>query len=177
MINTKARFKRAVFGAMRRVFSQSSIAKNVRSRARHPTERGPRGGECFICSSCLKTFGCGKTNVDHIDPVIPVGDSIESMSLDTIFNRLFCDESNLQLLCEECHNRKSAEENSRRKEIRECSDKINMYNMYNSVKDKYDIANYDEDSGMCQVVIGTRKSGKPIVKKINIKKLVNNDVL
>ena len=45
--------------------------------------------------------------VDHIEPVGSFTD------WDTYVRKLFCSEDNLQLLCKECHNRKTKNENSR----------------------------------------------------------------
>jgi hypothetical protein len=46
--------------------------------------------------------------VDHILPIIDP--AIGFVSWDITIDRMFCDSSNLQLLCKECHTKKSQEE-------------------------------------------------------------------
>lgn len=48
--------------------------------------------------------------MDHIDPVVPIGEKAFDMSLDVIASRLWCDKDNLQVLCKPCHKKKSADE-------------------------------------------------------------------
>jgi len=48
--------------------------------------------------------------VDHIDPILS-GKGFSSW--DTLINDMFCEKDNLQLLCKECHNRKTKEENQK----------------------------------------------------------------
>ncbi len=49
--------------------------------------------------------------VDHIQPIVPVTGWI---SWDSCIERMFCEEDNLQLLCKECHDKKSKEEAAER---------------------------------------------------------------
>lgn len=50
--------------------------------------------------------------VDHIDPVVP----IEGFnSWDDYIARMFVEEEGLQVLCKECHDKKTKDENERRK--------------------------------------------------------------
>lgn len=46
--------------------------------------------------------------VDHICPVVDPGNGFQSW--DVLIERLFCDSSNLQVLCHECHARKTKDE-------------------------------------------------------------------
>lgn len=50
--------------------------------------------------------------VDHIDPVVDPKKGFESW--DTFIERLYCEEDNLQVLCHDCHTRKSNDERERR---------------------------------------------------------------
>jgi hypothetical protein len=53
--------------------------------------------------------------VDHKDPVVPIDREI---GWDDFVNRLFCVKENYQVLCDDCHTRKSLDENARRREWR-----------------------------------------------------------
>lgn len=45
--------------------------------------------------------------VDHIDPIIPLGGFV---SWDNVVERMFVEKDKLQLLCKECHDKKTKEE-------------------------------------------------------------------
>jgi hypothetical protein len=49
--------------------------------------------------------------IDHIDPVIDP--DVGFQSWDVVIERMFCDSDNLQLLCKDCHDKKTAEEKVR----------------------------------------------------------------
>jgi len=79
----------------------------------------------FKCAKCGRTFlnkiGSREIALDHIEPVISVTDGW--VNWDTYIERLFCDASNLQILCnykdlrdgvKSCHARKSIIENAQR---------------------------------------------------------------
>ena len=51
--------------------------------------------------------------VDHIDPVIDP--AIGFVSFDEYVSRLFVEKDKLQVLCKECHNRKTSNERQKRK--------------------------------------------------------------
>jgi len=65
--------------------------------------------QCEICASITK-----KIKVDHVSPVIGVNEKTSEISLDEYFNRVFCDETNLQAICESCHDDKTQMENLER---------------------------------------------------------------
>ena len=76
------------------------------------TERG-----VYICNGCKKHVpttikkGDGRSRnvfVDHINPIVDPEKGFTSW--DDFIHNLFCDSSNLQLLCAECHAIKTAEE-------------------------------------------------------------------
>ena len=106
-----------VLSAIKRVFSRSQHRRGVLDK--HLSKRkGPRGGKMYRCQRCGKSFSAKDVQVDHIDPVIPIGTPAYSMSWDTLVGRIYCDTNNLQVLCTGCHKIKSATESSTRAKIR-----------------------------------------------------------
>jgi len=80
----------------------------------------------YLCNGCdelvpnsIVVDGKRKKNVfcDHISPVV---DPLTGFSgWDDFVNNLFCETSNLQLLCSECHNTKTKQEQKLAKEARD----------------------------------------------------------
>jgi len=62
---------------------------------------------CDVCGDNKPMFQC---EVDHIDPVTPMMISAKVMSFSMLFERTFCDTSNLQISCKTCHKVKSKTE-------------------------------------------------------------------
>ena len=50
--------------------------------------------------------------MDHVEPVVPLSGW---STLDSFATRLFCEANNLQSLCKDCHDLKTADENRRRR--------------------------------------------------------------
>jgi 5-methylcytosine-specific restriction endonuclease McrA len=76
----------------------------------------------YLCAGCkeevpvtVKKDGKRIRNVfvDHINPI--VDPALGFTSWDDYIERMFCEESGLQVLCKSCHDAKSKEENERRK--------------------------------------------------------------
>ena len=95
--------------------ARTPLVREVREKAVHPSKKGPRGGKQYICNGCKKTFPGNAVNVDHIVPVIPLKKTIHDIDYNTLVKRLFCKKSNLQVLCKECHTKKTKEEREERK--------------------------------------------------------------
>lgn len=111
--------KTVVKGSLRRAFARWPPSIEIREDAIHPTIKGPRGGKQYTCACCGKTFGITKIAVDHISSVIPLDKTIDDLSWDEIVARMFCDKSNLQVLCKDvCHKKKTAEERKERKKYK-----------------------------------------------------------
>lgn len=66
----------------------------------------------YRCSMCLGEFPSSGVQVDHITPVVAPETGFTTW--DEFISRLFCDKENLQVLCKECHNIKSATEKKAR---------------------------------------------------------------
>jgi 5-methylcytosine-specific restriction endonuclease McrA len=58
----------------------------------------------YQCNSCKKWFPEKKINVDHI---VGAGSLNCAADLPGFVERLFCEQDNLQVLCEVCHNEKT----------------------------------------------------------------------
>ena len=82
-------------GQMRLTWMRSPSWKNVRSLQKR--------GDLYQCSRCLSLVE--KIQVDH---VVPVGGF--NGDWNDFVSRMFCDESNLQVLCKACHSEKGKED-------------------------------------------------------------------
>lgn len=105
-------------GAIRRVFSRSDLRRAAIEEAiiegyfDKTRLRVKKWGKCAGCSyPTPKSY----LVVDHIEPIIPLDKSLEEMSWDEVINRIWCNGSNLQALCESCHDVKTKEENRKRR--------------------------------------------------------------
>ena len=115
---SEARFvafvKSALRGASQRWGPKNQLLKESR------VERGKYKCVCGIIHPVSIEIEGRRTRnifVDHIKPVVgPEGFT----TWDDFINNLFCEQDNLQILCKECHDRKSLEERQelkRRKDI------------------------------------------------------------
>jgi 5-methylcytosine-specific restriction endonuclease McrA len=109
----------AIRGSIRRMFSRSPIVKEVRMKVRREVPKFRKDGSRaqkpsvqYLCAVCGKWHGFTKIAVDHIIPVIgPEG----FKDWNTFVARLFCDASNLQVICDSCHQIKTNAEREARK--------------------------------------------------------------
>jgi 5-methylcytosine-specific restriction endonuclease McrA len=85
-------------------------------RARRPYT-GPLKRQKFEyqCNSCKNWYPEKKINVDHIHPA---GTLTCANDLPGFVERLFCEQENLQVLCQDCHNEKTQKEKSLTKKIK-----------------------------------------------------------
>lgn len=107
-------------GAIRRVFSRSDLRRSIIDKAvfKHEDETRKRVKTWCKCAQCGVPTPKSYLQVDHIQPIVPLTSSLEEMSWDEVVNNIWCDEKNLQALCEECHNVKSKAENKKRREYK-----------------------------------------------------------
>jgi 5-methylcytosine-specific restriction endonuclease McrA len=96
-------------GALRRASLMWGPINECRKLARR--ERGK-----YECNMCHELFGAKECHVDHRNPVVDIIKGWESW--DVFIARLFCDVENLDLLCKNCHESKSAMEVQMRKYAR-----------------------------------------------------------
>lgn len=64
----------------------------------------------YECDSCSDLFTTKEVAVDHIEPC---GSLKKYEDLPGFVERLFCEEDNLQLLCNECHATKTKADNAK----------------------------------------------------------------
>ena len=113
----------AIVGNLKRVFSRSpqirAYLKQYRIEEPWFKKDGTKAKKprvWFVCHKCGDKFNSNNVQVDHIEPVVPLNIPSKHLSYDVLINRLFCDNSNLQVLCKKHHKEKSEEENRIRKE-------------------------------------------------------------
>jgi 5-methylcytosine-specific restriction endonuclease McrA len=109
----------SIMSAIKRTFSRSPTHREALNNAKCPRKKGPRGGARYRCIQCKKDFGIRQVNVDHVNPIVPIGTLSKDMSWDYLVQNIFCDVENLQVLCEKCHKAKSAIENKERKRVKD----------------------------------------------------------
>jgi len=122
--------KGKIINAVRKVTYTYSPRNKVRNRQKV----APASFRCELCEYVIYTGTkdldvsgldefenkkIGKVYIDHIDPCIPIeGFGKKGWDWNIYLNRLFCKEEGLQLLCKECHDQKTKEENNQRKKFR-----------------------------------------------------------
>ncbi len=96
-------------GAIRRAFSRSELRQKIMARARieHSDPSKPRCKKWIRCEVCKQPSPEWSSDVDHIDPLIPIGKTMAEMSMDELVNRTWCPEENLQAICLTCHDAKT----------------------------------------------------------------------
>lgn len=107
LLKPKAGFDPIAFAKtlLRRAWKRTPMASIAKQQARRA--RGK-----YECAECHEVFGEKDTQTDHRNPV--VDPKVGFVNLDTFARRLFCDDSNLQILCKPCHSKKTSAENSER---------------------------------------------------------------
>jgi len=111
----------AIRGANRRLFARSPLVleKLEESRQEFPRYKkdGTRAKKNWVkrqCEVCQQWVSSTKISVDHIDPVVPrdgfPADSDMWNRIMIFMKRLWCDKSNLQRICDDCHDKKTQKE-------------------------------------------------------------------
>lgn len=109
----------AIRGALRRVFSRSPVIREVMFKVRRLVPKYNKDGSRakkdsvqYLCNVCQHWTGSTLVAVDHIIPVVSVDEGF--VDFDTFIDRLFCDASNLQVICDTCHQKKTNAERAER---------------------------------------------------------------
>lgn len=109
---------------MRRVFSRSELRRLALDKHDVPyflhPER-PRVTKWSFCGECGCIEPRYSLEVDHVDPVVGITESLEDLTWDQVVNRLWCSIDKLNPICKPCHKRKSKEENKERRAYRKAN--------------------------------------------------------
>jgi len=96
-------------GVLRKAFRDAPL----KSQAYRQAKVGSRGrADLYKCEICEKVLQRSEAQVDHKTPVTPLKGWD---SWDGFIARLFCDVSDLQVICKPCHKTKTLEENETRR--------------------------------------------------------------
>ena len=105
----------AIRGALRRTFSRSPVIREVLFKVRREVPKFNKDGSRakkdavqYKCNVCATYVGSTLVSVDHITPVVSVTEGF--VDFNTFITRLFCGASNLQVVCDSCHNTKTQAE-------------------------------------------------------------------
>lgn len=107
-------------GAIRRAFARSDLRRSVLdlNSVDHFCEDRPRVQKWGFCGICGLVVPKYTLQVDHIEPLQPIGVDLMDMSMDELVARAWCEVSNLQAICKPCHLQKSKLENAERRRIK-----------------------------------------------------------
>jgi 5-methylcytosine-specific restriction endonuclease McrA len=103
-----------IISSVKRAFSRSKQAHKLKTSAVLKDVTGKRGGKMVKCNDCGKIIPMYSSQVDHISPICPVEISLKVMSFNMLYERTFCDNNNLQVICKECHDKKNKIERKQR---------------------------------------------------------------
>lgn len=113
------RLRSMIIRSVRQWFVTTDKYKRVKNKSRVESPRYRKDGSLskvkdvsYKCDSCLGLFK--HVEVDHIKTVVAMFDSTSTMTLSQYIKRVDCIESNLQVLCKECHKEKTKKENKNR---------------------------------------------------------------
>lgn len=107
--------------ALRRAFARSSIHRELIEAIIITGHSDPKRKQV---KTWCKPPCCGVLEaksyiqIDHIEPVQPLGVHIDEMTKEEILARIWCDRNNLVPICKACHQVKSKAENAERRRIR-----------------------------------------------------------
>lgn len=115
-----AKDRNVVKGAIRRAFARSELYRKVKNAniVDHLDPKRPRVKKWCRCNICNMPEAYSYVVVDHIIPVVPLDSALEFMDANTLIDRVWCEENNLQTCCKPCHNIKSRNENKLRRDFK-----------------------------------------------------------
>ena len=123
---TEAQYITFVKNQLRGATWKWAVTSKIKTKSR--VSRG-----IYKCNLCSNLIPNKLTIVDHIRPVMSPF-SIGKIDWNEVINNLFCEEDNLQVICEECHTLKTKQEKDLRKEYMNYSKTYpNEYNSWRSM--------------------------------------------
>jgi len=103
-------------GALRQAFHRSEYYRAFLESKTYSKPRYKKDGtrhkvdnKCVICANCGGEYLRDSINIDHIERIGSFNNLDECQDF---INKLYCDYSNLQVLCFGCHEEKTAKENT-----------------------------------------------------------------
>ena len=111
-------------GAIRRVFSRSELRRKALSESTvggYKDVTRPRVTKWSVCPRCGQMTPTYQMQVDHIEPVIKVNETLDDLTWDQLVDRIWCKISNLVAICKPCHKVKTKQENAERRKLRKKS--------------------------------------------------------
>ncbi len=105
---SKGRLKSFITSALRGAFRRyptKFVVLNKAKKGKKLNKLTKRIAEHYECAKCKKHFPLKQVQVDHIKPI--VDRTIGFTTWDNFIAGLFCEESNLQVLCKSCHSKKT----------------------------------------------------------------------
>ncbi len=91
-----------IFQSIRESFKRCSLYKDALSNSLSSLT-GPRGGKLYTCTLCSEAFKPTELEIDHLEPVVELDRRWHSYSTEEYYSRVFCNLSNLRVLCKKCH--------------------------------------------------------------------------
>lgn len=107
---TEARYFQFIRAALRAAFSRYPVRFQVKKMAERKVT-GQRHKYEYKCAECKKWYMSKQVHIDHIKPC---GSLKTYKDLPKFVETLFCEADNLQVLCTDCHKKKTAEERKKR---------------------------------------------------------------
>lgn len=94
------------------MFSRSDLRREVleASIVKHKDDSRKKVKTWCECAICKKPEAKSNMEIDHKDPVVPFHLTFDDLSWYDFIDRLWCDSSNLQAVCESCHDIKTSSE-------------------------------------------------------------------
>lgn len=103
---TTSRYFSFIRSALRQAWSKYPVKFQVMNAAKKDVDWG-RTRYAYQCADCKELFKATDVQVDHIKPA---GSLKTYKDLPKFVETLFCESDNLQVLCKECHAKKTKEE-------------------------------------------------------------------
>lgn len=114
---TDGRLKTFIVSALRGAFRKYPTKHEVLKAAfvgKKVNKKTKRLSAHYVCNACKQEYPTSEVNVDHINPVVSVEDGFTSW--DSFISNLFCSADDLQVLCTDCHDKKTQQENKERRD-------------------------------------------------------------
>lgn len=112
---TEARYKSFITSALRAAFRKWPPKFDVLKKASTERKLNKKTNKLamhYMCAACSTDFPLKEVQVDHKKPVVDLKKGF--VSWDEFVERLYCEGSNLQVLCKPCHKKKSSKERKKR---------------------------------------------------------------